>query len=69
MEQYTVTKAADLTYSSETIYPILYLSIVDGFQCQYGPCHKILSTLASIKVHCRFDQGWKAKDEEHWVKI
>jgi hypothetical protein len=67
-EQYIVTKAADLTYSSETIYPIPYLSIVDGFQCQYEPCDKILSTLASMKVHCRVDHGWKAKDEERWVK-
>src|SRR5437763_16037586 len=69
VEMYTVTKAADLIYSSETIYPVPYLSIVDGFQCQYEPCHKILSTLASMKAHCRFNHEWKAKDEEHWVKI
>ena len=69
VEHYTVTKAADLTYSSETIYPIPYLSIINGFQCQYEPCHKILGTLASMKVHCCFDHEWKAKNEKHWVKI
>ena len=66
--QYTVTEAASLTYSPERIQPIPYLRIINGFQCQYDICEKILGTLDSMKRHCRVEYNWKSKDGERWIE-
>jgi hypothetical protein len=66
--QYVVTEASDLVYSAERSQPIPYLKVINGFQCQYDACSKILGTLDSMKRHCRMDHHWKSKDGARWVE-
>jgi len=53
MAHFTSTEGAALTYSNEKIIPVSYLKIIDGYQCQYDICNKILGTLNTMKDHCR----------------
>jgi hypothetical protein len=57
-----VVEADQLEYSLNRVTPIPYLKIVNAYQCQYESCCLILSTLESIKKHCRQEHLWKAKD-------
>ena len=66
--QYTITEAAELTYSRERVQPIPYLRIINGFQCQYDMCEKILGTLDSMRRHCRVEHNWKSNDGNHWIE-
>ena len=67
--QFTTAEPSQLLYSSDKVTPIPYLSIVSAFQCQYEECDKIQGTLGSVKIHCKVDHDWKAKDGEKWVEI
>ena|SRR5579859_1888208 len=67
--QFTTMEPGHLLYSSEKVIPVLYLDIVDVFQCKYDACNKILGTLISIKDHCKIDHDWKAKDRQKWAEI
>src|SRR5438045_8079764 len=51
--QYTITEAAELTYSSERVQPIPYLRIINGFECQYDMYETILGQFDSTSTHCR----------------
>ena len=64
--QFATAEASELMYSPHKVISIPYLSIVDGFKCQYEECDKVLGTLASMKGHCKVDHAWKAKDGDKW---
>ena len=57
-------EAIELTYSTQKMIPILYLKIVEGYQCQYESYDKILSTSDFIKKHSRLEYKWIAKNKE-----
>ena len=62
------TTEVPLMYSPDKVIPVPYLSIVTGFQCQYGMCNKVLGTFYSVKKHCRLVHDWKAKDGLRWTE-
>jgi hypothetical protein len=66
--QFNLVEPSELSYSLEKVVPVPYLSIITGFQCQYGTCNKILGTLKSTQKHCKLDHDWKAKDGSQWVE-
>ena len=66
--QFCTAEASELVYSPHNVLPVPYLSVVDGFICQYKECNKVLGTLASMKWHCKVDHLWKAKDGEKWTE-
>ena len=64
--QYMIVEPTAIVYSSEPIQPIPYLRIINGYQCQYNTCEKILGTLDSMKRHCQVEHNWKSRDGECW---
>jgi len=66
--QFTVVEMSQLTYSTDKVIPVPYLSIVNGFKCQYVECDKVLGTLFSVKKHCRAEHNWKANDGAQWLE-
>ena len=63
-----IADAEQLSYSIDRITPIPYLKIVEGYQCQFTLCCKILGTLDSVKKHCKLEHEWSAKNGECWTK-
>ena len=68
MSQFQTVEACQLTYSTEKVIPVPYLSIVTAFQCQYEMCRKVVGSLYSIKKHCRLEHKWKAKNGGSWME-
>ena len=66
--QFSTAEASELTYSPHRVIPVPYLSVVDGFKCQYQGCGKVLGTFVSMKGHCKVDHAWKAKDGDKWLE-
>ena len=66
--QYTIAEGTELSYPTRRIQPIPYLKIINGFQCRYEVCGKIMGTLESMKRHCRLTHDWKSKDGEKWIQ-
>ena len=60
--QFQTVEASQLTHSTEKVVPVSYVSIVTAFQCQYGMCRKVVSSLYLIKQHCRLEHEWKSKN-------
>src|SRR5579859_463996 len=46
--QFTTMEPGHLLYSSEKVIPVLYLDIVDVFQCKYDACNKTIARLIMI---------------------
>ena len=67
--QFHTAEASELTYAQHEVIPVPYLSIVDVFKCQYEECGKILGTLPTMKLHCKVQHAWKAKDGNKWIGI
>lgn len=61
-----IAEVESLLYLNDRVTPIPYLKIVEGYECQYETCRKILGTLESMKKHCRQDHEWKAKNGVLW---
>ena len=66
--QFTTVEPSQLSYSQDKVIPVPYLSIITGFQCQYGTCNKVLGTLNSMQKHCKLEHDWKAKDGSQWAE-
>jgi hypothetical protein len=66
--EFTTAESSQLIYSTDKVLPVPYLSIIDGFQCEYESCDKVLGTLASVKHHCKVDHDWKVKDGQKWIE-
>jgi Orsellinic acid/F9775 biosynthesis cluster protein D len=52
---------------NEPVQPVQELTVIRGFQCRYGGCSELRSTVTSMKQHCRETHGWAASTDVMWI--
>jgi hypothetical protein len=57
----------EVTTPNEPVEPVAGLSVIRGFQCEYGGCSELRSTVTSMKQHCRETHGWTAFTRIMWM--